>query len=68
MRGLGSGSDGLNSSAQFIATAGVGELVEATGEIVKAGRSVIFIRGEIFTGKRMLLTFSGVIKRVNWRG
>ena len=45
----------------------IGDLIEATGEVVKAGKSVIFVRGEIFTGKRMLMTFSGVIKRVNWR-
>ena len=57
----------LTFSSEFIATAKVGELIEATGEIVKAGRSVIFLRGEIFTGDRMLMTFSGVIKRVEWR-
>ncbi|MDB5452947.1 MAG: hypothetical protein JWO33_1525 [Caulobacteraceae bacterium] len=64
----GGGGVTLSFNSEFIATARPGELIEATGEIVKAGKSVIFIRGEIFTGARMLLTFSGVIKRVNWRG
>jgi acyl-coenzyme A thioesterase PaaI-like protein len=59
--------DTLSFNSEFIATARPGDLIEATGEIVKAGKSVIFIRGEIFTGERMLLTFSGVIKRVDWR-
>ena len=64
----GEGGVTLSFSSEFIATARAGDLIEATGEIVKAGKSVIFLRGEIFTGTRMLLTFSGVIKRVNWRG
>lgn len=58
----------LTFSSEFIATAQAGDLIEATGEVVKAGKSVIFLRGEIFTGSRMLMTFSGVIKRVAWRG
>ncbi|HET9159775.1 MAG TPA: PaaI family thioesterase [Caulobacteraceae bacterium] len=58
----------LSFNSEFIATAKVGDLIEATGEVVRAGRSVIFIRGEIFTGARMLMTFSGVLKRVDWRG
>jgi uncharacterized protein (TIGR00369 family) len=57
----------LSFNSEFIATAKVGDLIEATGEVVKAGKSVIFLRGEIFTGTRMLMTFSGVIKRVEWR-
>ena len=63
----GGGGVTLSFNSEFIATARPGDLIEATGEIVKAGKSVIFIRGEIFTGARMLLTFSGVIKRVDWR-
>jgi uncharacterized protein (TIGR00369 family) len=64
----GGGAVTLSFASEFIATAKAGDLIEATGEIVKAGKSVIFVRGEIFTGARMLLTFSGVIKRVDWRG
>ena len=63
----GEGGVTLSFSSEFIATAKAGELIEATGEIVKAGKSVIFLRGEIFTGDRILLTYSGVIKRVKWR-
>ena len=63
----GEGGVTLSFSSEFIATAKAGDLIEATGEIVKAGRSVIFLRGEIFTGDRMLMTYSGVIKRVAWR-
>ena len=47
----------------FIDGAHVGELVEATGEVVRAGGSLIFVRGQITTGDRMLMTFSGVIRK-----
>eukprot|EP01036_Dinobryon_divergens_P015207 gene15207-20579_t len=36
----------------------VGELVEATGEVVRAGGSLIFVRGQISTGERTLMTYS----------
>lgn len=41
-----------------------GELIEATGEVTRAGGSLVFVRGEVTTGGRMLLTFSGVIKKL----
>lgn len=57
----------LTLNSEFVASGQVGELIEATGEIVRAGASVIFLRGQIFTGDRTLLTYSGVIKRVKRR-
>jgi acyl-coenzyme A thioesterase PaaI-like protein len=48
----------------FVDAAWPGELVEATGEVTRAGGSLIFARGTVFTGQRTLLTFSGVIKRL----
>jgi acyl-coenzyme A thioesterase PaaI-like protein len=41
----------------------VGELVEATGEVVRAGGSLIFVRGQISTGGRTLMTYSGIIRK-----
>jgi acyl-coenzyme A thioesterase PaaI-like protein len=41
----------------------VGDLIEATGEVTRAGGSLIFARGQITTGERLLMTFSGVIKK-----
>jgi acyl-coenzyme A thioesterase 13 len=40
-----------------------GELVEATGEVVRAGGSLIFARGQITTGERVLMTYSGIIRK-----
>lgn len=45
----------------------VGELIEATGEVVRAGGSLIFVRGQITTGTRTLMTFSGIIRKFDDR-
>src|SRR2546430_11254494 len=44
-----------------------GELVEGTGDIMRAGGSMIFMRGLLKSGERPLFTFSGTIKRVKGR-
>ena len=51
----------------FIDGAYVGELVEATGEVIRAGKSLIFVRGQINAGERVLMTFSGVIRKFRKR-
>ena len=45
----------------------VGELIAATGEVVRAGGSLIFVRGQITTGQRTLITVSGIIKKFDKR-
>ena len=52
----------------FIDGAYEGELVEAMGEVVRAGKSLIFVRGQISTGDRILMTYSGVIRKFTPRG
>ena len=52
----------------FLDAAHVGDLIEASGEVTRAGGSLIFARGEIVCGQRRLLTFSGVIKRFGPKG
>jgi uncharacterized protein (TIGR00369 family) len=47
----------------FLDAGRVGDLVEATGEVTRAGGSLIFVRGQVAVESRMLLTFSGVIKK-----
>ena len=51
-------------SCEFLDAAREGELVEATGEITRAGGSLIFLRGQLRVGERTVFTFSGTIKRV----
>jgi uncharacterized protein (TIGR00369 family) len=51
----------------FLDAARVGDLVEAEGEVTRAGGSLVFVRGQITTAGRLLFTFSGVIKKIGAR-
>ena len=48
----------------FLSPGNLGDLVEATGEVTRAGGSLIFVRGEVVSMGSTLLTFSGVIKKI----
>jgi acyl-coenzyme A thioesterase PaaI-like protein len=62
---LGSGhSVTVTLNGEFIGPAHVGDLVEATGEVTRAGGSLVFIRGMIATGGRPMMSFSGVVKKL----
>jgi uncharacterized protein (TIGR00369 family) len=52
---------------QFLDAGLEGELIEATGEVTRAGASLVFARGQVTSGERLLLTFSGVIKKLKSR-
>lgn len=54
-------------NAEFVDAAGVGDLVEARGEVIRNARSMVFARGLITSGERPLLTFSAIIKKVRPR-
>lgn len=58
----------LSLNGEFTAAAGAGEFIEARGEIVRNTGSMVFLRGQVFTGhgenERILLNFSGIVKRV----
>jgi len=53
-------------NGEFVGTARAGELVECTGEVVKAGRSMVFVRG-LITNKSQdgepVMSFSAVLKK-----
>jgi acyl-coenzyme A thioesterase PaaI-like protein len=50
-------------NAEFIDGAKIGELIEAEGEVVRAGRSLIFLRGTLRCDDRPLVIYSGTVKR-----
>jgi acyl-coenzyme A thioesterase PaaI-like protein len=54
----------VSFGCEFLDAAREGELVEGTVEIMRAGGSMMFLRGVLKSGERPLLTFSGTIKRV----
>ena len=53
-----------NFACDFLDAAREGEMVECTGEVSRAGGSLIFLRGKLTSAGRPLFTFSGTIKRV----
>ena len=63
------GASGVTAQmdSAFIDAGYVGDLVEATGEVVRAGKSLIFVRGQIHAADRVLMTFSGVIRKFQLR-
>jgi acyl-coenzyme A thioesterase PaaI-like protein len=57
----------VSFACEFLDAAREGELVEGSGEIMRAGGSLIFLRGLLKSAERPLFTFSGTIKRVKRR-
>lgn len=54
----------VSFGCEFLDAAREGELIEGFTEITRAGGSMIFLRGLLKSGERLLFTFSGTIKRV----
>jgi acyl-coenzyme A thioesterase PaaI-like protein len=53
-------------NGEFVGSCGIGDIVECTGEVVKAGRSMVFLRGIISNasaGGEPMMSFSSVLKK-----
>ena len=57
----------LTMNSEFIGAAESGRLLTGRGEIVRAGFSIIFVRGLIDDAGRPVLTFSATIKKLKKR-
>ena len=57
----------VSLNGEFLGPARPGDLVTATGEVTKAGGSLLFVRGLVSTGSSPMLNFSGVIKKIRSR-
>jgi uncharacterized protein (TIGR00369 family) len=57
----------VSFACEFLDAAREGELVEGSCEVMRAGGSMIFLRGLLNSGERTLFTFSGTIKRAKRR-
>ncbi|MBR9824552.1 MAG: PaaI family thioesterase [Alphaproteobacteria bacterium] len=53
----------LTCNNEFVDAARLGEKLTSRGEVVRAGKSIIFVRGTIYAEDRPCLSFSGSIKR-----
>ena len=54
-------------NGEFVGSAAIGDLVECRGEVVKGGRSMVFLRGLITQGTNTIMSFSAVIKKTGPR-
>jgi uncharacterized protein (TIGR00369 family) len=63
----GSGSVTAQLSTEFLGSAEVGDLIEARGEVTRAGGSLVFVRGLATTGGRAVFSFSAIIKKIRGR-
>jgi uncharacterized protein (TIGR00369 family) len=52
----------VSFNAEFIDAAREGELIEAEGQVVRAGRSLIFLRGTLCCDGRTLMTYSALVR------
>lgn len=55
----------VSMNSEFISAGPVDAVIEATGEVTRATRSLIFARGRIFCGDTTVMTFSGIMKKLN---
>ena len=58
----------VNLSGDFLDSARVGELIEARGEVTRAGGKTIFVRGVATADGRPVLSFTAIIKKIGKRG
>ena len=54
----------VSCHSDFVAPGMPGDLIEASGEVVRRTRSLAFVRGQLAAGGRVLLTYSGIVKRI----
>jgi len=54
-------------NGEFLGASRAGDVLECTGEVVKTGRSLVFVRGLITTSGQPVMSFSGVIKKMGPR-
>lgn len=57
----------IQLNTHFVSAAKAGGLMEARGEAVRATKSVVFVRGQITVGDRIVATADGVWKRLGAR-
>lgn len=57
----------VSFASEFMRGPVVGDLVEARGEVLRAGGSLVFIRGILSVGGQACLNYSGTIKKIRRR-
>lgn len=58
----------VNFNCDFVAAAQIGDLIECTAVTTRKTGSMAFVRGEVFTGEVVVMTYSAVVKRLYDKG
>jgi len=53
----------ISLNGEFIAAGELDDFVEIRGRVVRSTRSLVFVQGEIFVGEKILMNYSGIIKK-----
>jgi uncharacterized protein (TIGR00369 family) len=64
----GVGSVTASLTTEFLDAAEEGDFVECTGEVTRAGGSMVFVRGVARVGDKPILSFSAIIKKIRRKG
>ncbi len=54
----------VSLNSEFLRPAPIGDFIEASGEIMKAGKAMSFVRGVVTANERPVLNFSGSLMRI----
>lgn len=54
----------VSLNSEFVDAGRAGDLIEASGELVRRTGSMAFVRGRVYVGDRTLLSASAVLKRL----
>lgn len=57
----------VSLNSEFMASASVGDLIRAEGELMRRTRSMAFVRGQVVCGDRTLMAASAVLKAIGSR-
>lgn len=55
----------VSLNCEFVAAGRLGDLVESTAEVVRRTGSLVFVRGQVVAGDRVLVNYSGIVKRLH---
>ena len=58
----------VSLNSEFIASAALGDRIEARGELIRRTRSLAFVRGQVTCGDATLLSSSAVLKQIRPKG
>jgi acyl-coenzyme A thioesterase PaaI-like protein len=57
----------MNLSGDFLDAAREGQLLEARGEVTRAGGKTIYVRGIVTADAQPVLSFTGIIRKIGRR-